>query len=102
MSFQCYYCGEEIEEGTKRCPHCGTDLTAYLEIQHSADYYYNDGLEKAFVHDLSGAIRSLREALRCDKYKTDARNLLGLCLFARGDMVDALSEWVISKNLQTW
>ena len=100
MSFQCYYCGEKIEEGTKRCPHCGTDLTAYLEIQHSADYYYNDGLEKAFVHDLSGAIRSLREALRCDKYKTDARNLLGLCLFARGDMVDALSEWVISKNLQ--
>ena len=30
----------------------------------------------------------------------EARNLLGLVYFEMGETVDALSEWVISKNLQ--
>lgn len=96
----CIYCGKEISDKETKCPHCGRDLTTYRTVLGNADRFYNDGLEKAKVRDLSGAILSLREALRCDKYQTDARNLLGLCLFERGDRVEAMSEWVISKNLQ--
>lgn len=35
-----------------------------------------------------------------DKRNIRARNLLGLVYFETGEVVSALSEWVISKNLQ--
>jgi len=62
--------------------------------------YYNDGLEKAGVRDLTGAITSLRQSLKFNKNNIDARNLLGLVYFESGEVVAALSEWVISKNLR--
>ena len=34
------------------------------------------------------------------KYNIHARNLLGLVYFETGEVVAALSEWVISKNMQ--
>jgi tetratricopeptide (TPR) repeat protein len=67
---------------------------------YSANRFYNDGLEKAKVRDLSGAISSLRQCLKLNKNHIDARNLLGLVYFERGEIVAALSEWVISKNIQ--
>ncbi|MDD6351378.1 MAG: tetratricopeptide repeat protein [Lachnospiraceae bacterium] len=100
MADTCYYCGQELSGTEIRCPRCGADLSVYREILAIAAYYYNDGLEKANAHDLTGAIKSLREALLYNKYETEARNLLGLCLYAKGDAVEAISEWVISKNLQ--
>ena len=33
-----------------------------------------------------------------NKYKTNARNLLGLVYCEMGDVVEALSQWVVSKN----
>ena len=62
---------------------------------------YNDGLAKANVRDISGAIVSLNESLKYYKRNTDARNLLGLCYFERGEVVPALSEWIISKNYES-
>lgn len=62
--------------------------------------YYNVGLEQAAVRDLSGAITSLKTSLKFNKYNTNARNLLGLVYFEIGEVVAALSEWVISKNYQ--
>jgi tetratricopeptide (TPR) repeat protein len=67
---------------------------------YSANRLYNDGLEKAKVRDLSGAILSLRQCLKLNKNHIDARNLLGLVYFERGEVVAALSEWVISKNIR--
>ena len=61
---------------------------------------FNDGLEKAHVRDLSGAVTSLRRCLKLDKNNVDARNLLGLVYFEMGEYVSALNEWVISKNLK--
>ena len=61
---------------------------------------YNIGLEKALVRDLSGAVSALRESLKFDKNNIDARNLLGLVYYETGELVPALSEWVISKNLK--
>lgn len=66
----------------------------------ASNAYYNDALEKAAVRDLSGAIESLRTSLRFYKMNIDARNLLGLVYFETGEVVEALTEWVISKNYQ--
>ncbi|MDR2044648.1 MAG: tetratricopeptide repeat protein [Clostridium sp.] len=62
---------------------------------------YNEGLEKAGVRDLTGAVISLRQCLRLNKNHIKARNLLGLIYFEMGEVVAALSEWVISKNLHS-
>ena len=72
----------------------------YRKIISTSNLLYNRGLEQAEVRDLSGAIATLKEALRYNKYNTRARNLLGLVYFEMGETVDALAEWVISKNLQ--
>lgn len=58
------------------------------------------GLAKAKVRDLSGAADLLRRSVRIDKNNINARNLLGLVYFEMGECVEALSEWVISKNLK--
>ena len=65
-----------------------------------ANSYYNLGLEKAKMRDLSGAAQSLKDSLHFNKYQTDARNLLGLIYYESGEVSDALVQWVISLNLQ--
>lgn len=65
-----------------------------------ANSYYNLGLEKAKVRDLSGAAQCLKKSLHFSKYQTDARNLLGLIYYENGEVADALVQWVISLNLQ--
>ena len=67
---------------------------------YASNRFYNEGLEKASVRDLSGAINSLRQSLKLNKNNIEARNLLGLVYFERGEVVAALSEWVISKNIK--
>ena len=62
--------------------------------------FYNRGLDKAQIRDLSGAVEMLRQSLQFNKKNIMARNLLGLVYFEMGEAVAALSEWVISKNLQ--
>ena len=65
-----------------------------------ANSYYNLGLEKAKLRDLSGAAQCLKKSLHFSKYQTDARNLLGLIYYENGEVADALVQWVISLNLQ--
>lgn len=95
----CYRCGEEAGMASV-CPSCGTDLKIFLKAARTANAYYNDGLEKAGVRNLSGAIISLKSCLKLNKYHIDARNLLGLVYYEMGEVVDALSEWVISRSYQ--
>jgi len=82
------------------CTGCGADVVLYKKIMYAANRFYNDALEKAKVRDLSGAVSSLRQCLKLNKYHIDARNLLGLVYFERGEVVAALSEWVMSKNVR--
>ena len=96
---KCYMCGTLVDQ-EKVCPHCGSDLKIYRVILASSNLLYNTGLEQAQVRDLSGAIVSLKKSLKYNKYNTKARNLLGLVYFELGETVLALSEWVISKNLE--
>ena len=70
------------------------------KIMHCSNYWYNDGLRKAQIRDLSGAILSLRQSLQYNKGNIAARNLLGLVYYGRGEVAEALVEWIISKNLK--
>ncbi|MBQ7839831.1 MAG: tetratricopeptide repeat protein [Lachnospiraceae bacterium] len=96
---QCYNCGAQLTQ-KNFCTHCGVDVSRYKKLISFSNYYYNDGLSKANVRDLSGAVDSLRQCLKYNKYHIEARNLLGLVYFEMGESVAALSEWVISKNLR--
>ena len=82
------------------CSSCGTDIQVYKRLIRLSNTYYNRGLEKAGVRDLSGAVRDLRSSLELNKRNIPARNLLGLIYFEVGDVVEALTEWIISKNLE--
>ena len=96
---RCYLCGAELTE-LDYCTNCGTDVTIYKKIMHISNRFYNEGLARAGVRDLTGAIISLRQAIKLNKNHVDARNLLGLVYFEMGETVAALSEWVISKNIR--
>ena len=96
---RCYNCGCRLSE-QDFCTNCGADVSLYKRILKVSNMYYNEGLEKAGVRDLSGAVTSLRQSLKFNKNNVEARNLLGLVYFEMGEVVAALSEWVISKNLR--
>lgn len=97
---KCIKCGSALSD-VNYCMTCGTDVTLYKKIIKVSNSYYNKGLEKAKVRDLSGAVVSLKQSLRFYKNNTNARNLLGLIYYEMGDVVSALSEWVVSKNLNS-
>lgn len=94
----CYNCGRRLSD-RDFCTSCGADVALYKKIIHISNMYYNEGLEKANVRDLSGAVTSLRQSLKFDKGNIMARNLLGLIYFETGEVVAALREWVTSKNM---
>lgn len=95
----CYNCGATLTRNNF-CTNCGADVAKYKKIVGTANLLYNEGLERATVRDLSGAVSSLRQCIKLDKNNVDARNLLGLVYFEMGEYVSALNEWVISKNLR--
>lgn len=95
----CFHCGVTLDNHDF-CPGCGTDVSTYKKIIYISNTYYNQGLEKASVRDMTGAVESLRQCLKFNKNNVEARNLLGLVYYETGEVVAALSEWVISKNLR--
>lgn len=97
---KCYRCGAELTKG-KRCTECGADVRLYKRIISTSNFYYNEGLERAQVRDLTGAVDSLTKSLSLNKNNKAARNLLGLVYFEMGETVSALSEWVISRNFDS-
>lgn len=70
------------------------------KIVYHSNYWYNDGLRKAQMRDMSGAIASLRRSLQFNRENIAARNLLGLVYYGVGEVPEALVEWIISKNLR--
>ena len=57
----CYNCGCLLSE-KDFCTGCGADVSLYKRIMYISNMYYNEGLEKASVRDLSGALISLRQS----------------------------------------
>lgn len=95
----CIKCGAPVQKD-QVCTGCGVHMSFYKKAYNTANYYYNCGLEKAQVRDLTGAIEDLKIALKYKKDLTDARNLLGLVYYEMGELVLALSEWVLSLHFQ--
>lgn len=96
---RCYRCNGVLSNNNF-CNSCGADVTVYKKVVKLSNAYYNMGLAKAQIRDLTGAVELLRRSVKFDKKNINARNLLGLVYFEMGEAVQALSEWVISKNIQ--
>ena len=60
---KCYNCGAQLT-GDSICPNCGADVSVYNDVVKASNAYYNRGLEKANVRDLSGAIEDLKISFR--------------------------------------
>lgn len=97
---RCPRCDAKVKDMATLCSFCGQDLSVMQYVRQVSNMYYNMGLEKARVRDLSGAILVLKKSLQFYKGNTQARNLLALIYYEMGEMVTALSEWVLSKYLQ--
>ncbi len=97
---KCFNCGADLKD-SEYCSQCGADVKLYSKMLKLSNAYYNEGLEKAKVRDLSGAVLALRESLKINKKNTNARNLLGLVYFEMGMVVDALTQWIISRSFQS-
>ena len=63
---KCFNCGCQLSE-KDFCTGCGVDVALYKKIIYSSNHFYNEGLEKASVRDLSGAVTCLRQSLKLNK-----------------------------------
>lgn len=97
---KCPNCDSILSLKNNRCDRCGEDVRVYKRVVKASNAFYNQGLLKAKVRDLSGAADALRMSLDLNKRNTNARNLLGLVYYEMGETVSALSEWVLSKHFQ--
>ena len=92
----CPRCNVAVAFTKNRCDNCGQELRSYRKTVSLSNSFYNLALSQAKVRDLSGAIVSLKQSLQFNKLNTSARNLLGLIYYEEGEIVAALSEWVLS------
>lgn len=95
----CPNCGAQIRK-TGYCSACYMPIQVLRKAYNTSDYYFNVGYDKASARDLSGAIESLNMSLRYNKKNVMTRNLLGLIYYEMGEVVMALSHWVMSVNYQ--
>lgn len=96
---RCYKCNSVLSD-EDYCTKCGTDVSVYKIVVKASNSYYNQGLAKAGVRDLTGAATALKTSLELNRQNIKARNLLGLVYYEMGELALALSEWVISLNLK--
>ncbi|MBO7650676.1 MAG: tetratricopeptide repeat protein [Lachnospiraceae bacterium] len=94
----CPKCGANMTLKKGVCAKCGYDIEVSQKTRKYSCYYYNQGLAKAQIRDLSGAVDMLNRALKVSKKNVDARNLLGLIYFEMGEVALAIEEWIISKS----
>ena len=90
---ECYKCGSELSS-LDICSNCGAQVGVYKKIITMSNTFYNMGLQKARVRDLSGAEELLKQSLALYKKNIQARNLLGLVYYEMGEVVIALREWL--------
>ena len=95
----CYKCGASAGE-MRKCPVCGADLRAYRMFLGISDVLYNRAVYQARENDISDAINTLNLALKYNKININARNLLGLMYYRRGEETEAVRQWLISRGFQ--
>lgn len=95
----CLNCGAQVRK-TGYCSACYMPVDVVKKAYNTSDYYYNMAYDKAVARDLSGAVESLYMSLRYNKRNIMSRNLLGLIYYEMGEIVMAISHWVMSVNYQ--
>ena len=95
----CPYCGNSVALNRRICEFCGFNTEPARRLVERSNVLYNRGLKMAKVRNLSAAIPLLERSLELNKHNSDARNLLGLIYYETGDIVEALSSWLISRHL---
>ena len=60
--------------------------------------YYNYALDRLDDKDLYAATLFLKKSLVYNKKNIDSRNLLGLIFYHQGEVVQALCQWIISRD----
>ncbi len=95
----CPICGAKVRKNGY-CSACYLEYNVARKALNTSNYYYNIAYDKSMARDLSGAIDALKYSLRYNKRNVNSRNLLGLIYYEMGEIVSALSEWVISVNYQ--
>ena len=63
---RCIYCNTPLA-AIDYCPGCGADVTLQKRIVRISNLLYNEGLEKALVRDMEGAITCLKRSLKFNK-----------------------------------
>ena len=58
---RCPRCDANVADTSIRCNFCGQDLSVVHYVRRVSNTYYNMGLEKAQVRDLSGAVSVLKK-----------------------------------------
>lgn len=94
---ECLNCGAPVLENG-HCSDCGMNYKLLAKAYNTSNYYYNLGLDRACVRDLTGAIDALNLSLKYNKQNVNARNLLGLIYYEMGETILGLTQWVISNN----
>lgn len=94
---ECLNCGAPVLDNG-HCSACGMNYELLAKAYNTSNFYYNLGLDRASVRDLTGAIDALNLALKYNKQNINARNLLGLVHYEMGETVLGLTQWVISSN----
>ena len=95
---RCYKCGCVFQQMT-HVPSV-VQMSLYTKRLPGFQIYITTKVLRSRVRDLSGAIETLKVSLMINKYNINARNLLGLVYYGRGEVAEALVEWIISKNLR--
>ncbi|MCM1272767.1 MAG: tetratricopeptide repeat protein [Clostridium sp.] len=95
----CPICGERVLKNGY-CSGCGMHIEVARKAHNTSNYHYNIGYDKAVARDLSGAIESLKLSLRYNKKNVMTRNLLGLIYYEMGEVVEAISHFVMSINYE--
>lgn len=99
MYVKCPYCNNRVEV-TQDCPICQAKIDWVTPLYNKSDYYYNKGYFYAKGRELSKAIPYLEKAIYFNKYNINAKNLLGLIYFEKGEVSLALKNWILSEALQ--
>ena len=95
---RCIYCNTPLA-AIDYCTGCGADITIQKRIVRISNLLYNEGLEKALVRDMEGAITCLKRSLKFNKENTDARNLLGLCYYETGRLfLRSANGWSVKTS----
>ena len=73
-------CGAPIGK-SDYCTSCGFHVEVQKKIWQLSNTYYNLGLDKAQIRDLSGAIDLLKRSLKFNKLNVQARKPAGTGIF---------------------